>query len=85
MAIGTTLLKGDQVWLLKDTVRCQAMVVVFRAVLVDTAAATRCKVAMVALQVLVAILPMAKPATTVATRVDLLQYSDATRRDSTTL
>ena len=83
VAIGITLLKGDQPWLLKDTVRCLAMVVVFRAVLVDTAAATRCKVAMVALQVLVAILPMAKPATTVATRVDPLQYSDATRRDTT--
>lgn len=76
VATGTTLHKRDLAWLLKDTVRCLATAGVFRAALVDTAAATRCKVAMVALQVLVVILQMVKPATTEATRVDILRSSD---------
>lgn len=69
VATGTTLLKGDLAWL-RDMVRCLATEEVFLTVLVDTAAATRCKVAMVALQALVDILLTVKLATTEATKVN---------------
>lgn len=74
MATGTTPLKGDPAWLLKDMARYLATA----AVLVDMVAVTRCKVAMVALQALVDILQTVKPGTTAATRVDILVYSDMT-------
>ena len=72
MATGITLLKGDLAWLLRDMVRCLATEGVFLAVLVDTAAATRCKLATVALQALVDILLTVKLATTAATKVNTL-------------
>ena len=70
MVIGTTRLKRDLEWLLRDTVRCRATAGVFLAVLVGMAAAIKCQVAMVGLQVLVDILPMVKLVITAATRVD---------------
>ena len=79
VATGITLRNLDLAWALKDTVRCQATGGVFQAVLVDTAAGTRCKVAMVALQALVDILPMVNPAITVATRVDTATSSNTTK------
>lgn len=78
MVIGITLLKGDLAWRLKGMVKCLATAGVFQPVLVDTAEATRCKVAMVDLQALVDILPTVKPATTAATRVDALTYFHTT-------
>ncbi len=78
VATGTIPLKVDLAWLLKVTVRCLAMAGVFQAVLVDTAAVIRCKVAMAALQVLVDILLMVKLATTAATRVNTLTSCDRT-------
>ena len=78
VAIGTIPLKEDLGWVLRDTVRCLAVVEAFRAALVDMAVVIRCKVAMVALQALVDILLMVKLATTAATRDDHLTYSDAT-------
>ena len=78
VATGITLRNRDLAWALKDTARCQATGVVFQAVLVDTAAGTRCKVAMVALQALVDILPMVNPATMAATRADTATSSDTT-------
>lgn len=71
MATGTTLLKVDLAWLLKDTVRCLATEEVFQAVLVDMAVVTICKVAMVALHTLEDILLTVRPATTAATRVNI--------------
>ena len=76
VAIGITLRNQDLAWALKDTARCQATGGVFQAVLVGTAAGTRFKVAMVALQALVDILPMVNPAATAATRVDISTCSD---------
>ena len=70
MVIGTTRLKRDLEWLLRDTVRCRATAGVFLVVLVGMAAAIKCQVAMVGLQVLVDILPMVKLVITAATRVD---------------
>ena len=78
MAIGTTRLKRDLEWLLRDTVRCQATAGVFLAVLVDMAVVIRCQVAMVGLQALVDILLMAKLVITAATRVDKSTCSDTT-------
>lgn len=76
MATGTTLPKEDLAWLIKDTVKCLPTVGVSLVALVDTAGATRCKAAMVGLQVLVDILLTVKPATTAATRVNKLTNSD---------
>ena len=78
MVTGITLLKADLASRLKHTVKCLAMAGVFQPVLVDTAEATRCKVAMVALQALVDILTTVKPATTAATRVDAMTNSKMT-------
>ena len=77
-AIGTTPLKEDLAWPLRDTVRCLAVVEAYLAVLVDMAVVIKCKVAMVALQALVDILLMVKLATTAATRVDQSTYPDTT-------
>ena len=76
MAIGITRLKRDLEWLLRDTVRCLAMVGAFPAVLVDMVVVIRYKAAMVALQVLVDMLLMARLVITAATRVDKSTYSD---------
>lgn len=76
MAIGITLL--NLAWVLRDMVRCLVTAGVFRAVLVDTAAVIRCKVAMVDLQALVDILPTVKPAITAAIRADILKPSETT-------
>lgn len=78
MVTGITLLKGGLAWLLKGMARCLVMAGVFPVALVDMAAATRCKVATVALQALVDILLTVKPATTVAIRADIFTYSDVT-------
>ena len=69
-AIGTTRLKRDLEWLIRDMVRCLAMAGGFRAVPVDMVVLTSCKVAMVALQALVDIHLMVKLVITAATRVD---------------
>ena len=71
MAIGTTQLKRDLEWLLRDTVRCQATAGVFLAVLLGMAVVIRCQVVMVGLQALVDTLLMVKLVITAATRVDI--------------
>lgn len=78
MATGITPLKQDLVWRLKDMARCLPMAGVSRAVLVDTAVVTKCKVPMAALQALVDILQMVKQGITAATRVDFSLHSDTT-------
>ena len=65
-------------WVLRDTVRCLALVEAFQAVLEDTAAVIRCKAVMVALKAQVDMLPTAKLATTAATRVNQSVHSKVT-------